>query len=149
MREDKDENMNQYQVKDLLKSYGRIKARCRQLQARLRELEGDMCSLKATRYGVVHTTAKSEVVEIVFDRIEKIKQELLDATQKKYEIEQTAIELINKLGNKDNDIDVMYAYFIEGLKADKIARKYGYECEQVIYNKIYRNCRKLAILSKI
>lgn len=141
--------MNQYQVKELLKSYGRIKARCRQLQARLRELEGDMCSLKATRYGVVHTTAKSDVVDIVLDRIDNIKQELLESTQRKYEAEQKAVELINQLGNKDNDIDVMYAYFIEGVKADKIARKYGYEGEQVIYNKIYRNCRKLAILSKI
>lgn len=141
--------MNQYQVKELLKSYGRIKARCRQLQARLRELEGDMCSLKATRYGVVHTTAKSDVVDIVLDRIDNIKQELLESTQRKYEAEQKAVELINQLGNKDNDIDVMYAYFIEGVKADKIARKHGYEGEQVIYNKIYRNCQKLAIKSKI
>jgi predicted transcriptional regulator len=141
---------NRYEVKKFLESYKLIKKEVERLNALRRELELDMTSLKAVDYSKIRvegSAGTSCVLEVVMDRLEELKNQIAEVTAKKYDIEKEVIALINKLDNKNNDVDILMDRYIHLLKYHEIERKYSYTYES-LKNKISKAYMKLALLSK-
>ena len=142
---------NRYEVKKFLESYKLNKREVDRLNALRRELELDMTSLKAVDYSKVRvdgSAGTSCVLEVVIDRLEEIKQQIAEATAKKYNTEKEVIALIHKLDNKNNDVDILMDRYIHLLKYHDIERKYSYTYES-LKNKFSKAYKKLALLSKL
>lgn len=142
---------NRYEVKKFLESYKLIKKEVERLNALRRELELDMTSLKAVDYSKIRvegSAGTSCVLEVVMDRLEELKNQIAEVTAKKYDIEKEVIALINKLDNKNNDVDILMDRYIHLLKYHEIERKYSYTYES-LKNKISKAYMKLALLSKV
>lgn len=142
---------NRYEVKKFLESYKLIKKEVDRLNALRKELELDFTSLKSVDYSKIRvegSAGTSCVLEVVIDRLEELKQQIAEATAKKYNTEKEVIALIHRLDNKNNDVDILMDRYIYLLKYHDIERKYSYTYES-LKNKFSKAYKKLALLSKL
>ena len=142
---------NRYEVKKFLESYKNVKQEVDRLNALKKELELDMVSLKAVDYSKTRVDGGAGdacVLDVVIDRIAEIDKKIIEAIEKKYSTEQSVIAFINRLDNKNNDVDILMDRYIHLLKYHAIERKYSYTYES-LKNKISKAYKRLALLSKI
>ena len=139
---------NRYEVKLYLQSYKHAKKEVDRLNSSLRELDADMCSLKATDYSKERVNGNTPqcILDAIIDEKDKTIKLLEEKTKYKHSLKMEIIEFINQLDNNYLDCDVLIDRYINLLSIRDIGRKYTYS-EEVVYNKMSLACKKLAILS--